>query len=143
MRTFAHPHAARARRGQVLILIAGSLLLSGGSGLVAGALLAGRSLGKVSMSVSAVVADPGRRGRAKQVLKDWEQDTERDLEHFRDAAEGLGKLLSSRETTRARLDAELVQLDRDMDAGVRRALARREELRGLLTDAEWRAVFAP
>ena len=143
MRSLGRPHAARARRGQVLILIVGSLFLGGGAGLVAGALLAGRSLGEVSMSVSANVADGTRRAGAKQVLKDWEHDTQRDLERFQEAAEGLENLLRSRATTRAELDAELARLDGDVEAGVRRGLARREELRELLTDDEWRVVFAP
>lgn len=143
MRTFQGRRPARARSGQVLILLAGALFLGGGGGLVAGTLLAGRSLGKVSVAVSANVPDEGRRVRAKQVLDVWDDETQKDIERIDKAGEGILDHLKSHDSTHAQVEARFDQLDQEIAAGVKSALARREELRGILTAEEWRVVFAP
>lgn len=130
-----------ARRGQVLIILVGSMFLMGGSSLAAGVLLSGKTISQIDKAIDQHVKDKARCKQAKSVVEAWKKDTEADIKATEKQQEELIKLMVPHDTTRAQLDARLEDLDVAVGAGVKQALARRDDLRAILTAEEWRAVF--
>jgi len=131
----------RARRGQVLIILVGSMFLMGGSSLAVGILFSGKTTSQIDKAIDQHVKDEARRKQAKSVVEAWKKDTEADINATEKHQEELIKLMVPHDTTRAQLDARVEDLDVAVGAGVKRVLARRDDLRGILTAEEWRAVF--
>lgn len=133
---------AQARRGQVLIILVGSLFFMGGSSVAVGELLTGKSTSKIDKAIEKHVKDEARCRQAKEVVKGWEKTAEEGLKDTNERQAKLLKLMVDRDAKRAQLDAEIAQIDAEFDASVKQVLAERTSLRTILTAEEWSAVFA-
>jgi hypothetical protein len=132
----------RRQRGQVLVILVGTLFL-GGAGLAAGVMSSGSTLKQLKKDIKALELTDAREDQALDVLKRWNKAVKPVAKEHRKHAKELLKMMKEQLTTADALAAEFAaQNNNTLDAGVQVA-ALRDELRAILSKSEWDRVFAP
>jgi hypothetical protein len=136
----ARPCSGRGQRGQTLILIFLGTLLVGGA--ATGGVFGGASVPVLRQHVREVMSDQAQRARADLTLDRMAAEAKRDDEERRQFEKDAFAQLARHDAT----PADLQPLAERGDALHRRYrdafLDLRFELRGELTEAQWRAAFA-
>jgi|GEM_PF-5005174 len=128
--------------GQTLIVIALGILLLGGAGHAAHALMSGGALANVRKGVGQWVTDPDRQAPLMAELDAWESEQKELERRFRQLESRLAQTMERHDATKADFEQVFDDADR-LDAELRdRFLERRTSLRAQLTESEWVAVFA-
>ena len=131
----------RKQRGQVLIIIVGTLFL-GGAGLATGALSSGDTLKAMNKDIKALNLDDAREDQALDVLKRWKKAAKPVWKAHSKKGDEILDLLEDQHTMEVELrELFAEQADNTADANVQVA-GIREELRAILKKDEWDRVFA-
>jgi DNA-binding transcriptional MerR regulator len=133
----------RSRRGQVLIILLGTLFLGGSAALAGGVFVTGMTTKEITRALKREVTDEDRLHAARRVIDSWERDAERFLESMDERREELLEQMQRHDADRATIDALLRRQDTAVDDMTRRVVDYRFELRDHLGAEEWRAVFGP
>jgi hypothetical protein len=135
--------ADRSRRGQVLIILLGTLFLGGSAALAGGVFVTGMTTREMTRALKREVGEEGRLRAARRVIDSWDKDAERFLESMDERRDELLEQLQRHDADRAAIDALLQRQDTSVDDMTRRVIDYRFELRDHLDATEWRAVFGP
>ena len=130
----------RKQRGQVLVILVGALFL-GGAGMAAGVMASGDSLKQIEKSIKSLKLDDAREDQALDVLKRWKKAAKPVHKAHSKTSDELMDLLKDQYTSAEAL-AEVFteQAERTASAEVQ-VVAFRDELRSILSEAEWNRVF--
>jgi hypothetical protein len=140
--TMARP-PRRTQRGQALILIfLGTLLLGGAMGGAHG-LFGGKQRQEIRKRLESMVPDPVRREALDFTLQAMAQEEQHHAAERSGFEKDTFDALARHDTPPAAFDALFARADAANAASNRTVLDLRFQLRGQLTDAQWRAVFAP
>jgi hypothetical protein len=132
-----------SQRGQALIIIMVGALLIGGS--TAGGLQlmqSGMDAHALRKEIRTQVADGARRAQLDDIVERMEKETHEFAKEGKRYAKDTLELMERHDATRAQFDALYAKADAQAAVAVPRLLDLRTELRGSLSDAEWKAVFA-
>lgn len=134
-------NTARKQKGQVLTLLICAIFL-GGAGVAAGIMASGESTKKMEKGVKALQLDDSRRDQALDVLKRWKKAAKPMYKAHSKANDELVDLLKDQYAPAEAISEVFTeQADRTVSAEVQ-LLALRDELRSILSEAEWNRVFA-
>ena len=128
------------QRGQVLILLAAWLFFGGGAS--SALVVYDRPVSETKKAIKRVIADEGRRDAILSYISDWKSGQKKQDKEVSADREELLKTLRRKETQRpeleptmAKLDATLVEMDRNF-------LELRFRVKEQVTSAEWAAIVA-
>jgi hypothetical protein len=131
----------RRQRGQVLVIIVGTLFL-GGAGLATGVISSGDSLKARKKSIKVLNLDDARQDQALDVLKRWKKTAKPVWKMHLKKGDEILDLLEDQYTTEVELrELFAEQADNTADANVQ-VEGLRDELRAILSQNEWDRVFA-
>jgi hypothetical protein len=131
----------RNQRGQVLVIIIGTLFL-GGAGLATGVLSSGETLKAMKKDIKALNLDDAREDQALDVLKRWNKAAKPVWKAHSKKSDEILDLLKDQHTTDVVLrELFAEQADNTANANVQVA-GIRDELRAILSKSEWDSVFA-
>jgi hypothetical protein len=136
-----HNRATACRRGQVLIILASTLLLGGSAGLASGYFLTGRSTSTIEDAVKKAVRDEGRRKAAVKVVERWEEDGRSSVRGIGNIQEKLLEQLAERQPDRSAIEALVTKLDDRIELIQRQSVDHRFALREQMTPIEWKRIF--
>jgi glyoxylase-like metal-dependent hydrolase (beta-lactamase superfamily II) len=131
----------RRQRGQVLVIIVGTLFL-GGTGLATGVLSSGDTLKDMTKNIKALNLADARQDQALDVLKRWKKTLKPVWKAHSKKGDEILDLLEDQYTTEVELrELFAEQADNTADANVQ-VEGIRDELRAILNKDEWDGVFA-
>jgi NCAIR mutase (PurE)-related protein len=132
--------AFRRQRGQVLVIVVGSIFLGGG--LAAGALSSGATLKAIKKDIKSLEIDASREEQALDIVKNWKKAVKPVWKSQAKHSDQIVKLLQNQHTT-AEAVAEQFALQTSEIAGTEaQVLELRDQLRSVLTRDEWERVFS-
>ena len=128
------------QRGQVLILLAALLFFGGGA---SSALVAyDRPVSETKKAIKRVIADEGRRDAILSYLSDWKSGQKKQDKEVSADREELLKTLRRKETQRSELEPTMAKLDATLVEMDRNFLELRFRVKEQVTSAEWAAIVA-
>ncbi|MET0348637.1 MAG: hypothetical protein ABW067_02505 [Rhizobacter sp.] len=133
----------RAQRGQTLIIIfLGTLLLGGAAGGAHG-LFSAHQRHELRKHIEAKVTDPVRREALDFTLEAMAREASARTSEQAALEKALFDAMARHDTAPAVFDQLTARADANTAASNRTVLDLRFQLRGQLTDAQWREAFAP
>ena len=122
-----------------------ALLLSyvlGGNGTAFIGVLTTATLKDLSNRVAAAVEEPARAERAGSLLRDAKSDVKKFEKAYLASEKALTKYYRDHSQNGNRMMAEINDLERRWEAGQRKMLALRFDLKSELTQEEWEKIFS-
>lgn len=127
------------QRGQVMLIILGSMLLGGGA--VTGAFTVGKSIEALKKDTRHLEIGATRRAEVLDLLDRWDAISEPAVKAFEDYGHALVKLLRQQQAAPEQFHA-LMEGQRDSARNAEdRLLPLRDELRATLSRDEWDQLF--
>jgi len=131
----------RHQRGQVMLIILGSLFLGGGA--VTGAFATGQSLKSIRKEVRHLDIAASRRDGVLDLVDRWEAISGPAVEDFEDYGQALLALLRDQQASPSQFHDLMERQRQSARAAEERLLPLRDELRAALTRSEWDQLFHP
>ena len=131
----------RHQRGQIMLIILGSLFLGGGA--VTGAFATGRSVKSLRMEVRQLDIGASRRDEVLRLVDRWEAISGPAVRDFEDYGQALLALLRERQASPAEFRDLMERQRQSTRRAEDRLLPLRDELRAALTRSEWDRLFRP
>jgi len=133
----------RTQRGQALILIFLGTLLLGGAASGAHGLFSAHQRHQLRKHIEATVTDPVRRKALDFTLEAMEREAAHRSSEQADLEKALFDAMARHDTAPVMFDELTARADASNAAANRTVLDLRFQLRGQLTDTQWRSAFAP
>lgn len=133
-----HP---RRQRGQVMLIILGSLFLGGGA--AAGAFVTDKSLKSLRKEVQHLQIGEARREQVLALFERWEAISGPAVENFEDYGEALQKLMRRQQASPAEFREVMERQRASARDAEDRLLPLRDEMRAVLDRSEWDQLFRP
>jgi Spy/CpxP family protein refolding chaperone len=129
----------RFQRGQIMLIILGSLLLGGGAAI--GTFASGKSVKSLRKDVQKMQIEETRRNEVLRLFDRWEAVSGPALEDFEAYGQAMLELMRQQQASTDQF-RDLMDRQRDSARDAEdRLLPLRDELRATLTRAEWDRLF--
>jgi hypothetical protein len=129
----------RFQRGQIMLIILGSLLLGGGAAI--GTFASGKSVKSLRKDVQKMQIEETRRNEVLRLFDRWEAVSGPALEDFEAYGQAMLELMRQQQASTEQF-RDLMDRQRDSARDAEdRLLPLRDELRATLTRAEWDRLF--
>lgn len=129
----------RRQRGQIMLIILGSLFLGGGA--VTGAFATGQSLKSLRKEAQQLDIGTARRDEVLALIDRWEAVSAPAVKDFEDYGRALLALLREQQASPPDFHDLMERQRQSARAAEERLLPLRDELRATLTRSEWDRLF--